>query len=172
MENIAMGREGGFAGINPLQHIWRTRNQGRIVEQMSRDALYLCDLEAVSDVPVGNLSTGKRRLVELARCLAGPFRVLLLDEPSSGLDERETDQFGQIVERLVEEGNTTILLVEHDLNLVTQICDYIYVLDFGTLLFEGVPSEVLASPEVQAAYLGDDFVTSSSTTVDPPKDMS
>jgi ABC-type branched-subunit amino acid transport system ATPase component/branched-subunit amino acid ABC-type transport system permease component len=169
MENIAIGREGGYAGTNPLEHIMRTRKQARIIEQMSRDALHICDLESVSDLPVGNLSTGKRRLVELARCLAGPFRVLLLDEPSSGLDERETQQFGQIVQRLVEDRKTTILLVEHDLDLVTKICDYIYVLDFGTLLFEGTPSEVLASPEVQAAYLGDDFANSSSAAEDPRK---
>jgi ABC-type branched-subunit amino acid transport system ATPase component/ABC-type branched-subunit amino acid transport system permease subunit len=169
VENIAMGREGGYAGINPLEHIVRTRNQARIIEQMSRDALHICDLDSVSDVPVGNLSTGKRRLVELARCLAGPFNVLLLDEPSSGLDVGETYQFGQIVQRLVEERKTTILIVEHDLDLVTKICDYIYVLDFGTLLFEGTPSEVLASPEVQAAYLGDDFALSSSAAEDPSK---
>ena len=102
-----------------------------------------------------SLSTGQRRLVELARCLAGPFELLLLDEPSSGLDHAETQRFGQILKRVVAEREIGILLVEHDMSLVLDICQHIYVLDFGELIFQGSPAEVMNSPIVQAAYLGD-----------------
>jgi ABC-type branched-subunit amino acid transport system ATPase component len=110
----------------------------------------------MADTIVGSLSTGQRRLVELARCLAGSYRIMLLDEPSSGLDRVETARFGEILQRIVAERGVGILLVEHDMALVTEICDYIYVLDFGKPIFEGTAHEVMASPVVQAAYLGGD----------------
>ena len=88
--------------------------------------------------------------------MATPFRFLLLDEPSSGLDVRETERFGEIVRSFVEETGTGILLVEHDMALVASVCRYIYVLDFGNLIFNGTTSEVLSSEVVRAAYLGSD----------------
>jgi ABC-type branched-subunit amino acid transport system ATPase component len=100
------------------------------------------------------MSTGQRRLVELARCLAGPYRILLLDEPSSGLDRAETARFGEILREVVDSRGLGILLVEHDMALVTEVCGYIYVLDFGKLIFEGSVPDVMASPIVQSAYLG------------------
>ena len=82
--------------------------------------------------------------------------MLLLDEPSSGLDEDETANFGAILRNVVAEHGTGILLVEHDMALVMTVCDYIYVLDFGRLIFDGSPAEVQASPLVRAAYLGEE----------------
>ena len=105
------------------------------------------------------MTTGQRRLVELARCLAGEFDVLLLDEPSSGLDARETEQFARLLKDIVRERECGILLVEHDVSLVMDVCDYIYVLDFGLMLYEGTPQEVANSTEVRAAYLGADTVS-------------
>ena len=95
----------------------------------------------------GALSTGQRRLVELARCLAGPFDVLMLDEPSSGLDRDETAAFDEVLRHVVRERGCGILLVEHDVSLVMSVCSYIYVMDFGRLIFEGTPKEVAASPD-------------------------
>jgi ABC-type branched-subunit amino acid transport system ATPase component len=100
------------------------------------------------------MSTGNRRLVELARVLAGGFRLLLLDEPSSGLDDRESERFGAILTEVAHGRDIGILLVEHHMELVLQVCDYLYVLDFGRLLFEGTPDEAVASEVVRAAYLG------------------
>ena len=97
-------------------------------------------------------------MVELARCLAGPFDILLLDEPSSGLDRAETATFDAVLRNVVAERGCGILLVEHDMSLVMNVCEYIYVLDFGKLVFEGEPSTVASSTVVQAAYLGDDAV--------------
>jgi ABC-type branched-subunit amino acid transport system ATPase component len=108
---------------------------------------------------VGDLSTGQRRLVELARAMATPFHFLLLDEPSSGLDVVETERFGQIISRFVAETGIGILLVEHDMALVSGVCSYIYVLDFGNLIFQGPCAEVLSSETVRAAYLGSDEIT-------------
>jgi ABC-type branched-subunit amino acid transport system ATPase component len=92
--------------------------------------------------------------VDLARCLAGSFDILLLDEPSSGLDPSETERFAQTLKQAVSQRGTGILLVEHDMSLVMDVCDYIYVLDFGRLLFEGPPQAVSSSEIVQNAYLG------------------
>jgi ABC-type branched-subunit amino acid transport system ATPase component/branched-subunit amino acid ABC-type transport system permease component len=156
--NVAVGREGGLAGRNPLRHLFGGPRQQRVIDAATKEALALCDLEAVADIAVGTLSTGQRRSVEFARCLAGSFDVLLLDEPSSGLDHNETTRFGGIVRRVVREREVAVLLVEHDLDLVTRICDYIYVLEFGQMLFEGTPAEVLHSEAVQAAYLGDELI--------------
>jgi ABC-type branched-subunit amino acid transport system ATPase component len=90
--------------------------------------------------------------------MATPFRFLLLDEPSSGLDVRETERFGQIISEFVAETGVGILLVEHDMALVAKVCSYTYVLDFGNLIFQGPCAEVLSSETVRAAYLGSDAV--------------
>jgi ABC-type branched-subunit amino acid transport system ATPase component len=79
----------------------------------------------------------------------------MLDEPSSGLDQRETAVFGRILERVVEERGTGILLVEHDMALVMGVCSFIYVLEFGRLVAEGTPNQIRESAVVQAAYLGE-----------------
>jgi len=153
-ENVSLGNEGGRAGMNPLKHLASTPGTARRLEGVTADALRQCDLLELSDRTVGSLSTGQRRLVELARCLAGDFQILLLDEPSSGLDRSETARFGEILRDIVADRGVGILLVEHDMALVTEVCDYIYVLDFGRLIHEGDAAEVVSSKVVQAAYLG------------------
>ena len=91
--------------------------------------------------------------------------MLLLDEPSSGLDSTEARRFGAVLRQVVAERGVGVLLVEHDMSLVLELCQYVYVLDFGELIFEGPPQEVVASPIVRAAYLGDVRVEAA---VDPP----
>jgi ABC-type branched-subunit amino acid transport system ATPase component/branched-subunit amino acid ABC-type transport system permease component len=153
-ENVALGCEGGLAGQNPLRHLVSRSGDRAAVRVATDRAIDLCNLSEFSDRPVSALSTGQRRLVDLARCLAGSADMLLLDEPTSGLDQVETERLSAILRRTVEERGVGLLLVEHDLSMVLGVCDYIYVLDFGLLVFEGTPSEVLASPLVHAAYLG------------------
>ncbi|RYE41088.1 MAG: ATP-binding cassette domain-containing protein [Hyphomicrobiales bacterium] len=161
-ENVALGREAGQAGSRPLLHLAAPRGQHHDTLAATHDALALCGIESIASKRAGELSTGQRRLVELARCLAGPFDVLLLDEPSSGLDAAETASFGSLLHTIVEQRGCGILLVEHDVNLVMSVCKHIYVLDFGKLLFDGPPAEVAASALVQAAYLGGDLSTAGS----------
>jgi branched-chain amino acid transport system ATP-binding protein len=100
-----------------------------------------------------SIPTGTARLLELARCLAGDPKLLLLDEPSSGLDESETDAFGELLRDLAAEGRS-VLMVEHDMDLVMSVCDVIHVLDFGSVIASGSPSAVRNDPAVQKAYLG------------------
>lgn len=158
IRNVRMGAEAKYAGVNPVNHLVSTRAQNRAVRATAQEAIAWCGIEAIAERPVGALSTGQRRLVELARCLAGDAHILLLDEPSSGLDRAETQAFGEIINRVVKERGVGVLIVEHDMALVTAICDYIYVLDFGVLLFEGSPHEVMASAVVRDAYLGQEDV--------------
>jgi ABC-type branched-subunit amino acid transport system ATPase component/branched-subunit amino acid ABC-type transport system permease component len=166
-DNVALGAEASRAGSNPIRHLIGRRGDARRVSTATTHALELCELEALAGTRAAELSTGQRRLVELARCIAGPFGMLLLDEPSSGLDAAETARFGRILERVVDERGLGILLVEHDMSLVMKCCRYIYVLDFGQLIFEGAPDEVRASPVVRAAYLGDQAVEEISGRVQP-----
>jgi ABC-type branched-subunit amino acid transport system ATPase component len=156
MENVAIGSEASMAGTNPLTQVFSKSSDRASIDAAARAAITLCGIAELADATAGSISTGQRRLVELARCLAGPFRILLLDEPSSGLDRHETEHFGRILQRVVAERDVGILLVEHDMSLVMDICQHIYVLDFGVPIFEGTPLEVAASPLVQAAYLGTD----------------
>jgi len=154
-QNVAMGREAAIAGANPLAQISGSRRSSRLLAEVTGQALAVTGTSRIADAQVGLLPIGQRRLVELARTLAGPFDMLLLDEPSSGLDGHETDEFGRVLQTVVAERGCGILLVEHDMTLVRGICDRVYVLDFGTLIFEGTPDEMHESDTVRAAYLGD-----------------
>lgn len=153
-QNIALGREARLARSHPVKQLTATRAERGVVRAVAEEVLQLCGLSALRRAHAGSLSTGQRRLVDLGRVLAGGFSMLLLDEPSSGLDTAETERFGQIVAGVVAERGCGVLLVEHDMALVMSICDYIYVLDFGEMIFEGTPEQVRTSDTVRAAYLG------------------
>ncbi|WP_436796040.1 ATP-binding cassette domain-containing protein [Actinospongicola halichondriae] len=111
------------------------------------------ELDDVADERVDTLPTGRARLVELARALAAAPTMLLLDEPSSGLDERETEALGSVLREVADRG-PGILLVEHDMALVMSVCDDLTVLDFGAVIASGAPDVVQSDPIVQQAYLG------------------
>ncbi|MBH0779776.1 ABC transporter ATP-binding protein [Nocardia bovistercoris] len=103
---------------------------------------------------VGDLPLGSCRLVEVARALAVEPTVLLLDEPSSGLDVRETGELADVMQRVVAERGVSLLFVEHDVELVLRICDSVTVLDFGIEIASGTPAQIRSNPAVRAAYLG------------------
>jgi ABC-type branched-subunit amino acid transport system ATPase component len=117
--------------------------------------LELLGLDDVADRPVEALSLGRGRLVELGRALMTDPRLLLLDEPSSGLDQRETHDLVRTLHDVQREHDTAILLVEHDVEMVRTFANRLYVLDFGTLIAEGPTGDVMSDEAVQKAYLGE-----------------
>ena len=153
-QNVELGAEAQFAGWNPVSHLLTSRRQRHEMRERAAEAMTLCGVAELSGRTVGSLSTGQRRLVELARCLAGTYEVLLLDEPSSGLDRVETERFGKVLEAIVAQRKVGILLVEHDMALINKLCDYVYVIDFGKPIFDGTVAEIRDSPIVRHAYLG------------------
>jgi ABC-type branched-subunit amino acid transport system ATPase component/branched-subunit amino acid ABC-type transport system permease component len=163
-QNVALGREASMAGANPVRQLVGSSAQRSAVERAVEDAMELTGIGPLAELQAGLLPVGQRRMVELARVLAGPFDLLLLDEPSSGLDGAETQRFGEILLGAVAERGMGILLVEHDMALVRQVCQNIYVLDFGQLVFEGSPAAMLSSPIVRSAYLGSLRDAASSTS--------
>lgn len=127
-------------------------------------------ISAYANERADSIPTGTARLLELARCLAGEPKLLLLDEPSSGLDESETDAFGELLRDLASEGRA-ILMVEHDMDLVMAVCDTIHVLDFGSIIASGDPATIRRDPAVQKAYLGysdEDEASDGHTVTDLP----
>ena len=158
-ENVALGAEARAAGRSAWHQVFPSPSTRRRVAAETDAALARCGLEPLADRLVATLSTGQRRLLELARATACGSRFVLLDEPSSGLDEGETREFGRIVDDWVAATGVGVLLVEHDMALVMEICAYLHVLEFGRLVFSGTPPEAQASPIVRAAYLGDDVDT-------------
>jgi branched-chain amino acid transport system ATP-binding protein len=126
------------------------RDKGDLTAQ---GLLHRVGVSADADRQVSTLPTGEARLVELARALAIDPKLILLDEPCSGLDDNETHLLGGLLRELADEGRG-VLLVEHDMSIVLTICDRIFVLDFGELIASGTPAEIRRDPRVQAAYLG------------------
>ncbi|TCJ32647.1 branched-chain amino acid ABC transporter permease/ATP-binding protein [Parafrankia sp. BMG5.11] len=131
--------------------LFGTRGEG--LHRALHAALDLVGIGDRADRPAGELSQGERQLVSIARaCATGP-RILLLDEPAAGLDSTETAWLGRRIQAIGRSG-VGLLLVDHDIALVLGVCDYIYVLDFGTVIAEGTPAEIRASRAVADAYLG------------------
>jgi branched-chain amino acid transport system ATP-binding protein len=123
------------------------------LEHVAR-VLDMVGLTDLADVPAAALSLGHCRLVELARALAGQPRLLMADEPSSGLDMRETSDLADMLRTVQREHGMAMLIVEHDLEMVAKAVDRVVVLDVGEVIAEGTLDSVVADPEVRRAYLG------------------
>ncbi len=133
----------------------RWARDGSDARRITDEVIAEIGLRGMAQTRCDTLPTGLARLVEVGRTLATGPRVLLLDEPSSGLDENETDELGALMGRLAARG-VAVLLVEHDVELVMSVSRQIHVLDFGRIIATGTPAEILANSNVRAAYLGTD----------------
>jgi branched-chain amino acid transport system ATP-binding protein len=144
-ENIGVAASIGLRGV--------IKARAKTIKEIRQETLDRLGLTSVANERADTLPTGTARLVELARALATRPRVLLLDEPASGQDVDETERFSGILRDLASDG-LAILLVEHDMELVMNVCHSIVVLNYGRVICTGTPAEVRADSEVQAAYLG------------------
>ena len=136
-----------------IRNRWSLRTPKMDVNAETDRIISLVGLSDVADREVGEIPTGKARVVELARALMIQPTLVLLDEPASGQTEEETGQFGQLLRDLAGEG-LGICLVEHDMSLVMQVCETIHVLDFGRMIASGSAESVRNNPTVIDAYLG------------------
>jgi branched-chain amino acid transport system ATP-binding protein len=135
-----------------IRRSWSRDRSVDVREEVER-LIDLVGIRPVADERVDSMPTGLARLVELGRALATRPKVLLLDEPASGLDDSESEDFAALLLELVQRG-MAILLVEHDVQLVMQVCATINVLDFGAILAQGTPAEIQRNQAVLDAYLG------------------
>jgi branched-chain amino acid transport system ATP-binding protein len=156
LENVMLGAHcrsasGFFANALRLP---RVRVEEAEVAGKAESLLRLLDLAAVAAVPVMQLPFGTRKRVELARALAAEPKLLLLDEPASGLNHEEVGELGRLIRSLRERLRLTVLLVEHHMSLVMSISERVVALNFGKVIAQGAPDEVRRHPELERAYLG------------------
>lgn len=157
LENTMLGRHtrskaGFIAGMLNLPWTWREESE---IREKSLKILKLLSLEDLSDTEASALPFGKQRATEFARALAAEPKLLLLDEPASGLNLHETEELAELILK-IRDLDMTVLLVEHDMSLVMDISDEIVVLNYGEKIAEGTPSEIQKNQEVIHIYLGED----------------
>ena len=156
-----------FENVLIATHLRRTSNfltatfrlnmkEEKAMRNKARALLETVGLADVSDELATSLPYGKQRRLEIARALATDPSLLLLDEPAAGMNPQETDELGEFIVDIKKKFNLTVFMIEHHMNLVMDISDRIYVLDFGRQIAEGTPDEIQKNPVVIAAYLGVD----------------
>ena len=141
-----------------VEGIFRLPRYFKIEKEMDEEAMNLLkvfDLDKECDFKASNLPYGKQRKLEIARALATEPKLLLLDEPAAGMNPNETAELMDTIRFVRDNFNMTVLLIEHDMKLVSGICEKLTVLNFGQVLREGATSDVLHDPEVIKAYLGE-----------------
>jgi len=138
-----------------ILHLGSYKAKEKEMDEKAMEILKVFELDSYADTFASNLPYGKQRKLEIARALATNPKLLLLDEPAAGMNPNETAELMETIELIRKKFGVTILLIEHDMKLVSGICEYLYVLNFGTELANGTPDVVLNDPKVITAYLGE-----------------
>ena len=161
IENVMLGQYPRFkAGwVDAVLSTSRERNEEKQAIEEGRRLLKFVGLEGLGDHLARNLPYGAQRRLEIVRALANKPRLLLLDEPTAGMNPQETDRMTHFIRKLRDELGITILLIEHDMNVIMGISDQITVLDYGTKIAEGKPKEIQSNQRVIEAYLGPDVTS-------------
>jgi ABC transporter related len=152
---VALHEKVKYPLLASMTHMFGFNKKEKEMDELATDILKVFSLDDKSDTLSGNLPYGEQRKLEIARALATSPSLLLLDEPAAGMNPNETEELMETIRQIRDRYNLTILLIEHDMKLVAGICEKLSVLNFGTELASGTPSEVLNNPEVITAYLGE-----------------
>lgn len=142
--------------LESILRVGRYHQEEAEIEAKAIRFLEIFKLEHKKDEIARNLPYGEQRRLEIARALAAQPRLLLLDEPAAGMNPQETQQLMDMIRWIRKEFNLTILLIEHDMNLVMGVCERIYVLEYGSIIAHGTPHEIKNNPRVIEAYLGEE----------------
>lgn len=140
-----------IANVLRLPKYYQTENE---LANKAKKLLEIFQLEDKLDTLARNLSYGEQRRLEIVRALATKPKILFLDEPAAGMNPQETAELTNLIYRIQKEFQLTIILIEHDMNLVMDVCERIYVLEYGQVIAEGTPEEIKGNPRVIEAYLG------------------
>lgn len=157
LDNVKVGLTERFkySTIEGILHLGKYRKVEKEMDQEAEKLLKVFDLDGEKDTMASNLPYGKQRKLEIARAMATNPKLLLLDEPAAGMNPNETKELMDTIALVRREFDMTILLIEHDMKLVSGICEKLTVLNFGRVLCQGNTKEVLSNPEVIKAYLGE-----------------
>ena len=157
IDNVKIGlhNEHTYSTLSGILRLPSYRKTEKIMNEKAMELLEVFDLQDEADILASNLPYGKQRKLEIARALATDPKLLLLDEPAAGMNPNETKELMETIRFVRDKFDMTVLLIEHDMKLVSGICEELTVLNFGEVLAQGATSDVLNDPQVITAYLGE-----------------
>jgi len=158
IENVIVGMHDSMKSnfFESMFHTKRHRKEEKEAYERAIELLEFIGLKDKANNAAGSLPYGEQRLLEIIRALASNPSILLLDEPAAGMNSKEKEELDNIIQRIMKRWDLSVLMVEHDMDLVMNISEYIYVLNYGKLLAQGTPEEIQRNPDVIEAYLGGD----------------
>ena len=152
---LALDNSMSYSTVSAIFRFPKFWKEEKTVTDTALDLLNIFDMTEMANITAGNLSYGQQRKLEIARALATSPKLLLLDEPAAGMNPNETRELMNTISFIRKEFNISILLIEHDMDLVMGICERLYVLKFGKIIAAGLPEEIQNNKEVITAYLGE-----------------